>query len=124
MEKSNFTVRLLKKAVDKAGWNEGYAYAKYVPPTEGYEATFSDFENGIKGDYPYQVLCIHDLRGTHTVFNQVTWLREAFSYELEVNSIDAREKGFKEGMLLKSLTPAEVSCVSYTFLSVLCQGLS
>lgn len=91
----------LKKAVDKAGWNEGYAYAKYVPPTEGYEATFSDFENGIKGDYPYQVLCIHDLRGTHTVFNQVTWLREAFSYELEVNSIDAREKGFKEGDVIE-----------------------
>lgn len=91
----------LKKLVDKAGWNEGYAYAKYVPPTEGYEATFADFEKGIKGEYPYQVLCIHDLRGTHTVFNQVTWLREAFSYELEVNPIDANEKGFKENDIIE-----------------------
>lgn len=91
----------LKKMVDDAGWNTGYAYAKYVPPTEGYEATFSDFEKGIKGKYPYQVLCIHDLRGTHTVFNQVTWLREAFSYELEINPIDALEKGFKEGDIIE-----------------------
>lgn len=93
--------KALKKAVDKAGWNKGYAYAKYVPPTEGYEATFKDFENGVKGEYPYQVLGIHDLRGTHTVFNQVNYLREAFPYELEVNPIDAKEKGFKEGEVIE-----------------------
>ncbi|UEB34046.1 molybdopterin-dependent oxidoreductase [Finegoldia magna] len=87
----------LKKKVDKAGWNEGYAYAKYVPATEGYEATFSDFEKGVKGKYPYQVLTVHDLRGTHTVFNQVDWLREAFEYDVVMNPKDANDKGFKQG---------------------------
>ena len=86
----------LKAAIDKAGWNEGYAYAKYVPPTEGYEATFSDFENGVKGEYPFQVISNHDLRGTHSVYNQVGWLREAFTYELEINPADAKAAGLAE----------------------------
>ncbi|MDY6065823.1 MAG: molybdopterin-dependent oxidoreductase [Finegoldia sp.] len=108
----------LKKLVDKAGWNEGYAYAKYVPPTEGYEATFEDFEKGIKGKYPYQVLCIHGLRGTHTVFNQVDWLRKAFDYNLIMNPKDARDNNFKDGdtiriyndhgSILRSLSISEI----------------
>lgn len=87
----------LKKAVDKAGWNTGYAYAKYDPATEGYEATFADFDAGIKGTYPFQVYANHDLRGTHSVFNQVTWLREAFGYDAFINPVDAQSYDLKEG---------------------------
>ncbi len=93
----------LKAAIDKKGWNVGYAYAKYDPPTEGYEATFvdNDVESGKKGEYPYQLYAIHDLRGTHSVFNQVTWLREAFSYELEMNTKDAKDNKLKEGDIVE-----------------------
>lgn len=110
----------LKKAIDKVGWNEGYAYAKYVPPTEGYEATFDDFEKGIKGKYPYQVLCIHDLRGAHTVFEQVDWLREAFPYDLEVNTKDAKKKGLSEGDTVEIFNSRGSILEKFTLLSVLC----
>ena len=43
------------------------------------------------------MLTDHDLRGTHTVFNQVDWLREAFEYDVVMNPKDANEKGFKQG---------------------------
>lgn len=86
----------LADLVDEAGWNKGYPIAVYDPPTEGYEATFSDFENQVKGKYPLQIYAIHSYRGTHTVFDQVDWLRETFTYEMIMNPKDAQERGISE----------------------------
>lgn len=86
----------LADQVTKAGWNVGNPIAIYEPPTEGYEATFADFENEIKGKYPLQIYAIHSYRGTHTVFDQVDWLRETFTYELIMNPIDAKQRNLKE----------------------------
>lgn len=86
----------LAEMVTKAGWNTGIPIAKYVPPTEGYEATFKDFKRGIKGRYPLQLCNIHGLRHTHSIMGNIPWLREAFPYELLINTIDAKARGLVE----------------------------
>lgn len=86
----------LADSVTKAGWNTGSPIAKYDPPTEGYEATFSDWKHKIKGPYPLQVCSYHGRRQTHSNMGNVPWLRESFENNLLMNPVDAGLRGIKE----------------------------
>ncbi|AKL94355.1 anaerobic dimethyl sulfoxide reductase chain A [Clostridium aceticum] len=86
----------LADMVTKAGWNKGNPIAIYEPATHGYEATFKNWNKKIKGRYPLQLCSIHGQRQTHSVMGNVPWLREAFPYELYMNTIDAKARGFSE----------------------------
>lgn len=88
--------RELADIVTKAGWNEGCPIAKYDSPTEGYEATFYDWDKKIKGNYPLQLCSYHGRRQTHSVMGNVPWLRESFENDLIMNPIDAKIRGLKE----------------------------
>ena len=70
--------------------------AKYEAPVEGYEDTFKDFQKKIKGDYPFQLYTIHYARRSHSVFDNVPQLREAFPQEFVMNTRDAEALGLKE----------------------------
>lgn len=72
-------------------------YPTYIRPFEGYEDTFADWDNKVKGDYPYQVFNPHYLRRAHTALDNVPQLREAFTNPAFINAQDAREKGVKDG---------------------------
>ncbi|HMN15073.1 MAG TPA: molybdopterin dinucleotide binding domain-containing protein, partial [Bellilinea sp.] len=74
---------------------------QYQPQKEGYEATFSDWEKQVKGDYPLQLITIHYARRSHSTLDNVLWLREAFPQELMMNSVDAAERGIKTGDTVK-----------------------
>lgn len=82
--------------VTKAGWNIGSPIAKYDPPSEGYEATFSDWPNKVKGMYPLQVCSYHGRRQTHSVMGNVPWLRESFENDLLMNPKDALDRNLQE----------------------------
>ncbi len=85
-------------AVDKVhgfGFKEIAPIAKYEPPVEGYEETFSDWSNKVKGEYPFQMLNIHILRHSHSTFANVPNLREAFDHPLYMNPIDAEALGMQ-----------------------------
>ncbi len=69
----------------------------YNPPIEGYEDTFADWDKKVKGDYPLQLFTIHYRRRSHSIFDNIPWLREAFPQEFIINPIDARERGIKHG---------------------------
>ncbi|RDB55019.1 molybdopterin-dependent oxidoreductase [Senegalimassilia anaerobia] len=89
-----------KAAVEKSrsfGFVEIDPIAKYVPPTEGYESTFADWETKEKGEYPYQFLNLHILRHSHSTFGNVPNLREAFDHPLYMNPIDAQKESFETG---------------------------
>lgn len=66
--------------------------AQYHPPEEGVEETFADWENKEKGDYPLQLYTIHYLRRSHSVFDNILQLREAFPQEFIMNPIDAEAR--------------------------------
>lgn len=71
--------------------------AKYEPPVDGYEATFEDWENKKKGKYPFQLVTIHYGRRSHSVFDNVPQLREAYPQEFFMNKRDGEALGLKEG---------------------------
>lgn len=91
----------LADIVSKSGWNEISPIAKYIPPTEGYEATFADWDKKIKGEYPLQLCSIHIQRQTHSVMGNVPWLREAYTNDLLINPIDARNRGITKGDVVR-----------------------
>jgi anaerobic dimethyl sulfoxide reductase subunit A len=83
--------------VNTCGFSEIRPIPTYSRPNEGYEDTFSDWKNKIKGEYPLQLQSIHILRRAHSTFENTPWLREAFKHELMMNSVDAEARGLKEG---------------------------
>ncbi|KUO65014.1 MAG: dimethyl sulfoxide reductase subunit A [Gracilibacter sp. BRH_c7a] len=89
--------RALAERINNMGYGKIEAIPTHTPPVEGYEATFSDWNNKVKGDYPYQVVNPHYLRRSHTVFDNVQWLRETWPNPLFINTQDAKEKGISDG---------------------------
>ncbi len=83
------------------GFTEVSPIPKYTRPTEGYEDTYSNWENKVKGEYPLQLFTIHHQRRSHSVFDNVGWLREAFPHELIMNPEDGNALGIKEGDIVK-----------------------
>ena len=79
------------------GWTTVNPIPTYNPPIEGYEDTFKDWNNKVKGEYPLQLYTIHYLRRGHSNFDNVQWLREAFPQEVIMNPIDAKERGIEQG---------------------------
>lgn len=72
-------------------------YPSYKPPVNGYESTFANFETGEKGEYPYQIFNPHYLRRAHTQYDNVPWLRYAWSNPVFISAEDAEDKGVKSG---------------------------
>lgn len=73
-------------------------YPNYLVPTEGYETTFKDGNiDGEKGEYPYLVYNPHYYRRSHSVFDNVPWLREACPNPVFISAADAAEKGIVTG---------------------------
>lgn len=72
-------------------------YPTYQVPIEGYETTFDDWDNQVKGDYPYLFFTPHYLRRAHTTLDNVPWLREAFENPVFISAQDAKEKGVVTG---------------------------
>lgn len=69
----------------------------YPHITEGYE-------DGIANGRPFQLVTHHYQRRSHHVFDNLTWLREAFPQELWINADDAKALEIKTGdiVLLES----------------------
>jgi anaerobic dimethyl sulfoxide reductase subunit A len=71
--------------------------AQYEPPIEGYEATFSDWAKKVKGEYPLQLVTLHYMRRSHSVFDNITQLRKAFPQAVWMNPIDAEQRDVTHG---------------------------
>lgn len=102
----------------ECGWTVVDPIPKYVPVAKGYEESFADWENGKKGDYPFQLYNPHYLRRSHSTLDNVPWLREAWPSAVYINASDAKRLGIKHGetvlvssKLGKLLRPA---CVTET----------
>ncbi len=99
----------------KKAFTEIAPIPKYEPKAEGYESTFADWKKKKKGKYPFQVFNPHYLRRSHSTFDNVPQLREAWPNPVYLSRADAKEKGIQTGdtVLLsneygKTLRPALV----------------
>ncbi|WP_026038369.1 molybdopterin-dependent oxidoreductase [Clostridium arbusti] len=79
------------------GYNEVSPLPKYVPPRDGYESTYSNFGDKAKGKYPYQLINPHYIRRSHSIYDNVPWLREALKQPAYISKRSADEKGIKNG---------------------------
>lgn len=52
-------------------------------------------------DYPFQMITPHPRWRTHSIFNNIPWLRETFSQETTVNASDARKLGIQTGDIVE-----------------------
>jgi anaerobic dimethyl sulfoxide reductase subunit A len=93
--------QILADKITNYGWTKGSPIAIYENPEEGYEDTFKDWKNKTKGDYPFQLYTIHYRRRSHSIFDNVPWLREAFPQEFIMNAKDGALLGLKEGDVVK-----------------------
>jgi anaerobic dimethyl sulfoxide reductase subunit A len=81
---------------------EGYGFTPKSPIAtwdhieEGIEDTYENWEQKIKGDYPLQLYTIHYKRRSHSILDNVPWLREFFPQEFLMSPLDAEERGLKE----------------------------
>lgn len=87
--------------VKSRGWTEITPIPSYTKIYEGYEDTFSDWDKQIKGEYPFQLYTIHYRRRSHSVLDNLPWLREAFPQEFCMNDDDAAKLELKKGDIVK-----------------------
>ncbi len=86
----------LADIINNLGYTKISPYPKYVPPIQGYEATFSDWQSKAKGAYPYQLITPHYLRRSHSIFDNILQLREACPNPVFLSAQDAAAKGIKD----------------------------
>ena len=89
--------RGLKEACDAWGFTDVTPIATYNRPIEGYEDTFSDWENKVKGEFPLQMVTPHTMRQGHSSEWNIPHLRRAHADGATMNSLDAAERGIKSG---------------------------
>lgn len=88
--------QLLSDIIESRGWTTVRPIPTYNPAFEGYEATFSDWDNKVKGEFPLQLGTMHYFRRSHSVFDNIQQLRRAFPNEFFMNPIDAEARGIKQ----------------------------
>lgn len=91
----------LADKITNYGWTVKSPIAMYDKPEEGYEDTFKDWNKKVKGDFPLQMYTIHYRRRSHSIFDNIPWLREAFPQEFFMNTQDGTQLGLKEGDIVK-----------------------
>ena len=87
----------LVEAIDCFGSDSIAPVAQYVPPTDGYEATYEDFEARVCGEYPLQLITPHSQHHNSTQLDNVRSLKEAFPQPVFMNPIDAEARGLAHG---------------------------
>lgn len=71
-------------------------YPNYYEPTMGYEKTFSDWDNQVKGEYPYLLYTFHPAARNHSsVYSALS--QECYPHPLYINPIDAANIGVETG---------------------------
>jgi len=108
--------RKLAEDIYNLGWSKIRPIPEYIPAERGYEATFSDWKNKVKGEYPLQMFNKHYWRRSHTEFDNVLQLREAFPQEFIMNPIDADARGIKNGDTVK-ITSSEGSSIRHVLVT-------
>lgn len=90
----------------------GFSKEKYSPlpeyraPAQGYENTFQDGKlGGEKGKYPLQCINPHYQRRGHSIFDNIPWLREAFTNPVFISKLDAKDRGVSDGDTVKITSP-------------------
>lgn len=84
---------MLGKITDWTKTQYGYeipAIPKWIEPWESLNSPKTK-------DYPFHLVSPHPRHRTHSIFNNIGWLRETFEQEVTINASDAKKLGIKTG---------------------------
>jgi anaerobic dimethyl sulfoxide reductase subunit A len=96
----------LKDMVNAMMFSNIEAYPTYIAPEDGYDNTWKDgVIGGEKGEFPLQVYNPHYLRRSHSDFDNVGWLREAWPNPVFISTEDAESIGVKDGETVQVTSP-------------------
>jgi anaerobic dimethyl sulfoxide reductase subunit A len=88
-------IEIFSKALwDKNNLREIPAVPKYVSAWEGPE-------DQLKEKYPLQCIGHHTKRRVHSIFDNMNWMEEVEPHAVWINTLDAEERGVKDGELVK-----------------------
>lgn len=106
--KIEFACQTWADVVNSQGFSEEEisAIPKYRPVTQGYEATFVDGKiGGEKTAFPLQCINPHYQRRSHSIFDNIPWLREGCPNPVFLSKKDAAERGIADGDTVKISSP-------------------
>ena len=106
--KIEFACQTWADVVNSQGFSEEEisAIPKYRPVTQGYEATFVDGKiGGEKTAFPLQCINPHYQRRSHSIFDNIPWLREGCPNPVFLSKKDAAERGITDGDTVKISSP-------------------
>jgi anaerobic dimethyl sulfoxide reductase subunit A len=72
-------------------------YGYYIPPIPKWIEPFEWLGHPLAQKYPFHMVTPHPRWRTHTIFNNIPWLRETYEQEITINASDAAKKGIKTG---------------------------
>ncbi|MFT8350733.1 DMSO/selenate family reductase complex A subunit [Clostridium saccharoperbutylacetonicum] len=83
----------------KALWNKNNL--KEIPAVPKYVSAWEGPEDSLKKKYPLQCIGHHTKRRVHSIFDNMNWMEEVEPHSVWINTLDAEERGFKDGELVK-----------------------
>lgn len=72
-------------------------YGYYIPPIPKWIEPWESLNSPKTAQYPFHLISPHPRWRTHSIFNNIPWLRETFQQEVTINASDAARKGIKTG---------------------------
>jgi len=74
------------------------AYGSEIPYIPKWTEPFESLNHKEKTkDYPFHMVTPHPRWRTHSIFNNIAWLRETYEQEVTINAADAKKLGIKTG---------------------------
>jgi anaerobic dimethyl sulfoxide reductase subunit A len=72
-----------------------------IPPIPKYIPTWEGRDDPLAQTYPLQLISSHPKRRVHSIFDNISWLKDIEPQALTINSVDARARGIVNGDLVK-----------------------
>lgn len=72
-------------------------FGYYIPPIPKWIEPFEWLGSTKAQKHPFHMITPHPRWRTHTIFNNISWLRETYDQEITINAADAKQKGIKTG---------------------------
>lgn len=72
-------------------------YGYPIPYIPKYIPSWEDLNSPLTERFPFHLVTPHPRWRTHSIFNNIPWLRETYEQEVTINASDARRLGIRQG---------------------------
>lgn len=77
-------------------------YGYEIPAIPKWIEPWESLNHPLTKDFPFHMISPHPRWRTHSIFNNIPWLRETFSQEITLNAADARKLGIQTGDIVEA----------------------